>query len=211
MDIQKILTLFHAHAWLALTTLAIGGLVRLSKSDAIGPVIPAKYRPVLAYVLGAAAAVVNALQGGVPLTVILYGFGAPALAIIGHVLGIELGRGGQEIPLPVFLRAGKPPSGPSSTGGAAVGLAVFAVVALTGCSAPGVLTPGAKTVLKGINEAAHVLCLLAHAKQAGISPEQVAATLCDTEEKIHPWIAPALGAQRAGAIRAGLDSDAGTP
>lgn len=120
MSLQQANDLLHAHAWRALffllAPLLIGYLVRLSKDDAIGPVVPAKYRPLLAYTLGAAGAVVDALSGGVPTTEIIFGFGAPTLAILGHILGIEGLRGGAEIPLPVFLggKPGKPPTGPAS-------------------------------------------------------------------------------------------------
>lgn len=101
--VNQFLELAKAHAWLPLISLALGGIVRMSKSDAIGPVVPSKYRPWLAWSLGALTFVVDSLMGGAPVSAIIYGFGAPLLAIVGHKLGIEKLRDGEEIPLPKLL------------------------------------------------------------------------------------------------------------
>jgi len=103
MDLTQAIEFAKAHAWLPLVSLMLGFIVRMSKSDAIGPVVPAKYRTWLAWVLGAATFVVDSLMGGAPVSAIVYGFGAPLLAILGHKLGIEKLRDGEEIPLPKML------------------------------------------------------------------------------------------------------------
>ena len=130
---------------------------------------------------------------------------APALKVaeVSGVVAFDAQQIGQWL---AKLSAG---SGKGPGAGSAIGL-VFLVI-FTGCATFGQLTPGAKTATKGISQVAHMLCMMAQAERAGISPAQVAEALCDTEEKVHPWIAPALGAQRAGAIQAGLVRDGGAP
>lgn len=78
------------------------------------------------------------------------------------------------------------------------GLVTLVLLTAIGCSAAE--RQAARTVL----DAARTLCLLSHAESLGVSPEEVAETLCDAEEEFRPWVPHVLGAQRAGAAEIGL-------
>jgi hypothetical protein len=184
--VNQFLELAKAHAWLPLISLALGFVVRLSKSDAIGPVVPSKYRPLLAWSLGAATFVVDALLGGAPVSAIIYGFGAPLLAILGHKLGIEKLRDGEEIPLPKLLQKKTGGgSGPGAAGTVALVLSVF----LTGCTAQQVANTidTAVEVAKDVEKIAKVLCLLDQAKQRGARADLV-QDACSTVSQLSPYI-----------------------
>jgi len=182
--VNQFLELAKAHAWLPLIALALGFVVRLSKSDAIGPVVPSKYRPWLAWALGAGTFVVDSLMGGAPVSAIIYGFGAPLLAILGHKLGIEKLRDGEEIPLPKFLQKKTGGSGPGA-GTVTLVLAVF----LVGCTSQQV----AKTIDTAVDVAretekiAKVLCLLDQAKVRGVRADFV-QDACATVSAVSPYI-----------------------
>lgn len=89
-------------AWIGFSALAIGLLVRLLKSDTPLPfTVPAKWRPVLALVLGLLSGVLHALSTGVPWRdALLGGLSAGVAAIVGHDVGIESLRGGVEVGAP---------------------------------------------------------------------------------------------------------------
>lgn len=104
---SDLITMALDHQWLALSAVVLGGVVRLVKDDSRLVTIPAHVRPWLAFGLGAVAAFLQFLVEGVGLkealtTTIV----APLLAIIGHHLGIEMLRGGREIPVPVLTKKG---------------------------------------------------------------------------------------------------------
>ena len=127
---DQLAELIAGHEWVAVASLLIGLVVRLLKSDTRLPVdVPAQYRPLVAYGLGAVVGALDAIQGGEPVHAALMGLLAPSLAILGHVVGIEGLRGGKELPLPKPLRRSQretilpPPS-----------LIVLLAVGLGGCA-----------------------------------------------------------------------------
>lgn len=104
---SDILTLALDHQWLALSAVVLGGVVRALKSDTRLPVqVPAEWRPWLAFGLGQIAALLQLVVGGATWRdALTTAIGAPLLAICGHWLGIEVLRGGKEVPLPGLTRA----------------------------------------------------------------------------------------------------------
>lgn len=102
---SDLITLALDHQWLALSAVVLGAVVRVLKDDSRLATIPAHVRPWLAFGLGAAAACLQFLVEGVGLKEALTTtIAAPLLAIIGHHLGIEMLRGGKEIPVPVLTK-----------------------------------------------------------------------------------------------------------
>lgn len=89
-------------AWIGLSALVIGLLVRLLKSDTPLPFsIPAKWRPVAAIALGLLSGVLHALSTGTPWRdALVGGLSAGMVAIVGHDVGIESIRGGVELGAP---------------------------------------------------------------------------------------------------------------
>lgn len=134
--LKTVLDLVHAHAWIAIASLVIGALLRLSKSDAIlnvpfiGPLvasIPSNKRSWLAFGLGQFAAVLDTVSRGTAWgDAIVSGLVASALAIMGHDAFIEGARNGKELFSSRSSKrtGGKPPSAGASAG-TAVGLAIF--------------------------------------------------------------------------------------
>jgi len=90
-----------------------------------------------------------------------------------------------------------------------------AVLALAFCACSPSQLAEAKSVARDVWSIARVLCLASHAEQAGVSVADVRDAVCSTQEQIAPWVQPALGAQRAGAVKAGIardfERDAGAP
>lgn len=94
MDPNAVLELVKAHSWLALTALIVGGLVRLSMTDAILRVpllgkliakIPVDKRSWLALGLAQISAVLDMIvKGTKPLDAIVMGLIAAAFAVFGH-------------------------------------------------------------------------------------------------------------------------------
>lgn len=126
---EDILDLIASQQWLALSALALGFAVRLVKQDSKLPVtIPQRYRPALAFALGAVAGVLELVVAGhtwreATVTAV----GAPLLAIVGHVVGVEGLRGGREIPIPGLTKTGpRPPMNAI--------MVVLAVLLLSGCA-----------------------------------------------------------------------------
>lgn len=101
--ISQIAELVKSHAWVPLSSLVIGLILRLSKSDATWLFlarfnIPAKARPWAALALGVASGVLEAVVAGTAWPTALVGGVVSALtAISGHQLFIESARGGKEI------------------------------------------------------------------------------------------------------------------
>jgi hypothetical protein len=94
-----------------LVAFAVGGAVRAIKSDRIPFSVPPPWRPVLAVSLGLIGGGFAAAATGAPAKeAILGGLGAGALAIVGHVVGVEWLRGGRELGV-----AKSPPQDPEAT------------------------------------------------------------------------------------------------
>lgn len=90
---------------LALSSLVIGALVRLVKSDSRLPVdIPARWRPLVAALLGVVAGVLDLLAEGEPLRAAVVAVLAPSLSALGHGVIIESLRGGREVGLGPLAR-----------------------------------------------------------------------------------------------------------
>lgn len=93
------------HQWLALSAVVLGAIVRVLKDDSRILTIPAPFRPWLAFGLGSVAACLQLVVDGAGWQeAVTTAIVAPALAIIGHHLGIEMLRGGKEIPVPVLTK-----------------------------------------------------------------------------------------------------------
>lgn len=100
-SIETVVQLVQAHAWWALGAIAIGGLVRLTKSDTPIPgwtgLAPA-WRARLALGLGAVQVAVEALAASKPWQeALLDGALAALAAIAGHEVVVEGFRGGREL------------------------------------------------------------------------------------------------------------------
>lgn len=112
IPISEILALATDRKWTVLLALLVGTIVRCSKPDVVFPSLPARWRPLLAAALAIVGAGASAVFGGVPLDVAgNAALEAFVLATMGHVLGIDVLRGGREIPMPGLRR---PPGGPPS-------------------------------------------------------------------------------------------------
>lgn len=83
---------------LAALMVTIGGLVRTTKADIpFLPTIPAKFRPLLALLLGAAGGALDALvRGTPPVKALLVGVSSAIGAMIGHQTLVEGMRNGVE-------------------------------------------------------------------------------------------------------------------
>lgn len=103
MTTEALLALVLAHKWIAVSAIVIGVLVRLAKEDVttIPVVVPAKWRPLLAVVLGQLSAVLEHLAAGAPWgTAVVDGVIASVIAILGHEWIVERLLGDREIPIP---------------------------------------------------------------------------------------------------------------
>lgn len=99
-EIDIVVSLVTGQKWLMASIIVIGLLVRLSKSDVaqrwLTPV-PARYRPLVALVLGVASGILEAVAAGTPwLAALLRGLLAAAVAMAGHDVVIEGLLGGRE-------------------------------------------------------------------------------------------------------------------
>lgn len=106
MTVEAVLTLVMAHRWVALTAVAIGALVRLTKEDTVVPIdVPARWRPLLAFALGQASAVLEHLAAGAPWgAAVVDGLAASVLAILGHEWIVERLLGDRAMPIPGLTR-----------------------------------------------------------------------------------------------------------
>lgn len=113
-DIHTMLALVAERKYLALGLLAVYTVVRLLRDDArFLPDLQGRYRAVAALALGVFAGVLERLDSGVDMrTAIASGLALGALAVFGHFLGVDVLRGGRELPLPAFLRKPEPPQDP---------------------------------------------------------------------------------------------------
>lgn len=100
IDLSQVLALVGERKWMLLLALVIGFVVRQVKPDAAFPVnVPARLRPLVAVLLGVIAGACDALLAGTPWKdALVTGVSAALLAILGHVFGIDVLRGGKEVP-----------------------------------------------------------------------------------------------------------------
>lgn len=140
--------LISQHRWFFLAAILIGLAVRLLKSDTIGPAIPAKWRALVAIVMGIgsgiAIPVLQKLGSGVPpKDALLWGVFAAFTAIAGHNVIVDAARGGKDLPMPSFLmksegddeKQGKMPPPPAVMTLAALALlSAFLALPTTACS-----------------------------------------------------------------------------
>lgn len=113
MDPQALSELISQHRWFFLAAILIGLAVRLLKSDTIGPAIPAKWRALVAIVMGVASGIaIPVLQklgsGAPPKDALLWGVFAAFTAIAGHNVIVDAARGGKDVPMPSFLMKDMP-------------------------------------------------------------------------------------------------------
>lgn len=117
MESQVILDLIAQNKWVALSSVVIGTIVRLLKSD--GPIpweVPTKYRPWLAVGLGIVAGILDKIANGTPWkSAMAGGLVAAFLAMSGHSLFIQSARGGRELgeSKEKFIKRSLPPPPPA--------------------------------------------------------------------------------------------------
>ena len=117
MMLQLLLKAIEVGAWPIVAAVVVGAVVRATKPDIrIMPTVPARYRPLVgaavAIVLGASDAIVM----GTPWRKAGAGAAAAfALAWFGHVFGIEIIRGGKELPMPKVMTIPPAPKTPDET------------------------------------------------------------------------------------------------
>lgn len=104
------------HQWIPLAALVIGLVVRVLKDDTrVLPTVPSKYRRPLAFALGLAAGALQMVAAGTSWKdALATAVVAPLLAIGGHHIGIDLLRGGREIPVPGLMKPKAPPQPPAA-------------------------------------------------------------------------------------------------
>ncbi len=140
-EVSKVVELLRAHAWVPVSAIIIGLVVRLLKSDTKIPIdIPGRYRTPLVYVLALLAGVLEKVAtGSAWLPALVNGALAGLFAQQGHLLVIDSLRSGKELAIPGLIVPGaapapgkpitvRPPPLPLLV------LALFALV-LAGCSA----------------------------------------------------------------------------
>lgn len=105
-QIMQLVALVNAHAWLPVSAIIVGAVVRLLKTDMANfylaqyfglPPIPKKYLPWLAIGLGFVSAILDAKVAGKPVSVALIeGIGSAFVAVTGHQVVVESIRDGKE-------------------------------------------------------------------------------------------------------------------
>jgi hypothetical protein len=131
MDLNQLPDLILSQKWTLGFALVIGVVVRYSKPDVIFPSLDARWRPLLGAGVASLGMLADMLfagstwseAGGRALT-------ALATAILGHVFGIEVLRGGKELPMPGLRKP--PPDGGGSTTRIVGRLGI--VLLLSGCA-----------------------------------------------------------------------------
>lgn len=109
MELEGLLVLIRTGGWVPFAAAIVGALVRLTKDDTKVPVnVPAEWRPWLAMALGLLQGVLVHVAAGVTWkAALLGGVGAGAMAVVGHVLGIEVMNDGKELPVPGLMKEEK--------------------------------------------------------------------------------------------------------
>lgn len=118
MNPAEIVALISAHKWVPLAALVVGLCVRLLKSDTRIPIdIPPRWRIWLAFALGGASGVLQAITTGTSWSdALIGGIVSTVMAILGQNVVVDSLRGGKEIPIPGLIKPGvspgpgKPPS-----------------------------------------------------------------------------------------------------
>lgn len=143
MTADQLISLWHAGGWVPVATFIVGLLVRLMKDDTKIPVnLPKKWRPYVAIALGVALGVIEKIAAGSTWkTAVGGGLLAGGFAIVGHVFGIEVLRGGKEIPIPGLMKSddNAPPKPP------VLPLLALGALMLLGCP-PAAKSPSAQAV-----------------------------------------------------------------
>jgi hypothetical protein len=193
LDIQQIVQLLAEKKYIVLAALVIGFIVRLSKDDIERlPTVPARFRPLLAVALGALIAASQSVVAGIPLKQAAYeGVAAVTLAILGHVFGIEVARGGKELSLKGIAR-----KLPSSDEAKALALGFSLSALLTMQPACALLTrQNAKTVL----DAAQIACVM----QSFLVDIKQLQQVCEVADELQPTLRELI-AMRQASQRAGV-------
>lgn len=100
------IALLKAGGWVPFAAWLVGALVRLTKDDNKFPInVDPKVRPWIALGLGLVLGILEKfLAGSSWQGAIVGGLTAGAMAIVGHVLGIELLNNGKELPVPFLMK-----------------------------------------------------------------------------------------------------------
>jgi hypothetical protein len=107
---QALLQALLGHQWLVVSSILIGGAVRLVKGDTPLPYVPPRYRPFLAVLLGGVSAALQALTQHIPVQqALLEGALSVFVAISGHEIIIESLFGGRELGGPKRDASSSPP------------------------------------------------------------------------------------------------------
>lgn len=97
-QLQALVALLFAHSWVAASAVFAGLVVRVLKDDRVPVPLDKRWRPALSAGVGMLCGALNAAVAGAPLLPSLaLGFLAGAVAVLGHVFGIELLLGGKEL------------------------------------------------------------------------------------------------------------------
>lgn len=179
---SQVYALVLAHAWLALSALAIGGAIRVLKSDTPLPTLPAKYRAYAALVFGLASGIVQAIMGGAPwLLALLQGLCAGGAAIVGHQVLIEGARDGKEL----FSKS--PDVAAASSAAKIAGSIPLFTFAFCACLA-------ARTV---IHDATGAVCEVVLQDVVHTDNPQICTTASEVEQTIADWVAAHLSADKS--------------
>lgn len=111
-EIAQLVDFVSAHRWWAVSSLVIGILVRLVKSDTKIPLdLPGDRRAYLAALLGVVSGVVDAIATGKPWVPALFeGLASAVTAMGSHDFFIGAIRKGRELPIPGLIKPGARPS-----------------------------------------------------------------------------------------------------
>lgn len=193
MDLALLLSLYAAHKWLLIAALVIGFSVRQIKPDAAFPVdIAPRYRPLVALAIGGVATASDMLLRGDSLKQAAFiGLGGAAIAILGHVFGVEVVLGGKELP-PLGRKGPKPPSKPGDgmMGGALRGLAICIVAAIAAILSACKLTP--QQIDSGV-DVGKAGCELISAVTGDATVKTVCATLDEREDIVKSVLSGIFG------------------
>ncbi len=170
-DLDPLLSLLLAHRYLPAAALLIGLIVRLLKSDTKIPLnVPPRWRPWLALGLGGLAGALDKVVAGSSWhDALVVGLGAPTLAILGHVLGIESLRGDVEVRIPGLMKS------PGSSTSSRAGLNTLLLGILVPCIACSSLAPGIP-VLSTVDAIGRgVAHVVGWCEERGVEPATVAS------------------------------------
>ena len=108
-DLSNLIGLIRSHAWLEVSAVVVGLIIRLLKDDTFGPVVPRQWRPAAAWALGLVAAALQlAVEGHSLADAAMTAVFAPTLAMAGHHTFVEWLRSGKELRLPGLMRDDEP-------------------------------------------------------------------------------------------------------